>query len=430
MKRLPIMIICVGLLTAACGTDAAGSLGPAPAGTARPSASAATGGRPVSAAPTPGGQQRPSAGGQSPGGQPAGSTSPGQATPGQIGLQVWFTQHGKLFVTGRTVPATPGAGRAAVDRLLAGPSAAEYAAALRSQIPAGTALLGLSVSAGIATADLSSAFESGAGPSTMPARIAQVVYTLTQFPTVTGVRFQIDGHGVTMIGGVPVQSPQTRAMYGGYLPAITVQSPVIGQQVTSPVTVSGTADVFEAVVSVRILDSAGREIARTFTTASCGTGCRGDYSVTIPYPATRAGHGTIEVFESSAKDGAPVNVERIPVMIRPASGLSDGDLGGQRQGRGGGAGGQDEGARLEDPAAFGPVLEGALGDLYHGGDRRAGVGVGGGEADQPLHRALYRGARPGRVELDDLPAAPRAGIADGDGDRGARQVDGHGDGVV
>jgi hypothetical protein len=87
--------------------------------------------------------------------------------------------------------------------------------------------------------------------------------------------------------------------------------------VTSPVTVSGTADVFEATVSVRILDSAGHEIARTFTTASCGTGCRGDYSVTIPYSVPRTAPGTIEVFESSAKDGLPVNVQLIPVTLAP-----------------------------------------------------------------------------------------------------------------
>jgi hypothetical protein len=312
MKRLSIMIICVGLLTAACGTDAAGGLGPVPAATTGPAAS----GGPATPAPSPGGEQQSPAAGPSP-------------AKGQIGLQVWFTQHGKLFVTGRTVQVTPAVGRAAVDRLLSGPSAAEQAAALRSQIPAGTTLLGLDVSGGIATADLSDAFVSGAGPSTMPVRLAQMVYTLTQFPTVKGVRFLIDGHGVTVIGGIPVQSPQTRAMYRGYLPAITVQSPVIGQQVTSPVTVSGTADVFEATVSVRILDSAGHEIARTFTTASCGTGCRGSYSVTVPYSVTQAGDGTIEVFESSAKDGAPVNVEQIPVTL----GLSDADLGGKRQGR-------------------------------------------------------------------------------------------------
>jgi hypothetical protein len=153
----------------------------------------------------------------------------------------------------------------------------------------------------------------------MPLRIAPMVYTLTQFPTISGVRFEIDGQGVTVVGGVPVQSPQTRAMYSGYLPAITVQSPVIGEQVTSPVTVSGTADVFEATVSLRVLDSAGHEIARTFTTATCGTGCRGSYSASVSYSVPRTQPGTIEVFESSAKDGQPVNVQQIPVTLGSVS---------------------------------------------------------------------------------------------------------------
>lgn len=306
MKRLPIMIIGAGLLAAACGTSPAGSLGPAPTSTARPSSPASPpGGPPTSTAPSPSGQR------------PTAPAPPTRGPARVISLQVWFTRHGKLFVTERTVPATTSTGRAALGGLLTGPSAAEYAAGLRSQIPAGTTLLGVRISAGTATVDLSSSFESAASPSAMPLRIAQVVYTLTQFPTVTAVRFEINGQGVTMIGGVPVQSPQTRAIYNGYLPAITVQSPVIGQQVASPVTVSGTADVFEAVVSVRILDSAGNEIAKTFTTASCGTGCRGDYSVTVSYSVPRTEPGTIEVFESSAKNGLPVNVQLIPVTLAP-----------------------------------------------------------------------------------------------------------------
>jgi hypothetical protein len=297
-----MMIVGVSLLAVGCGTPSSGSLGPAPtttAGASSPASPPASG--TASAAASPSGQR------------PAATQAPAR----EIGVQTWFSRNGKLFVTQRTVPATTGVGRAALDRLLTGPSAAENAAGLRSQIPAGTTLRGLRISAGIATADLSSSFESAASPSAMPLRIAQVVYTLTQFPTVTGVRFAIDGQGKTVVGGVPVQSPQTRAMYGGYLPAITVQSPVIGAQVGSPVAVSGTADVFEATVSVRILNSAGHEIARTFTNASCGTGCRGGYSVTIPYSVPRTQPGTIVVFESSAKDGQPVNVQQIPVTLAP-----------------------------------------------------------------------------------------------------------------
>jgi spore germination protein GerM len=309
MKRLPIMIVSVGLL-AGCGTSQSGVLGNAPTGSARPSAPA------TSSAPA---SSQPAGVTQPPGSTQTPTSSPG-ATPAparQVGLQTWFTRQDKLFVTERTVAATASIGRTALDRLLAGPSAAEYAAGLRSQIPAGTRLLGLSITKGIATVDLSSSFGAAASPSAMAVRIGQVVYSLAQFPTVTGVRFEINGQGVTVIGGVPVQEPQTPAMFDGYLPAITVQSPAIGEQVSSPVTVSGTADVFEAVVSVQILDSKGNEIARTFSTASCGTGCRGNYSLPVSYAVSQAQPGTIEVFESSPKDGQPVNVQVIPVMLTP-----------------------------------------------------------------------------------------------------------------
>jgi hypothetical protein len=315
MKRLPILIISVGLL-AACSTGQAGNLGKAPTGPARPPGSSAP------AATQPASTAQPSSG-------PSASTQPSapastatpapssQGTAAQVGLQTWFTRQGELFVTERTVPATSSIGTAALDSLLAGPTTTENSAGLSSQIPAGTQLLGLRIGSGTATVNLSPSFTEGATNSTMPLRIAQVVYTLAQFPTVTGVMFEINGQGVTVLGGVPVQSPQTAAMYSGHLPAITVQNPAIGEQVTSPVTVSGTADVFEAVVSVRILDSAGHEIARTFSTASCGTGCRGDYSVPLSYSVAQAEPGTVEVFETSAKDGQPVNVQLIPVTLTP-----------------------------------------------------------------------------------------------------------------
>lgn len=314
MKRLPIMIISAGLLAAslaACGTGQSGVLGPAPTGADRPASLATSlGGAQASASPSASGGQ-PTA----PGPAPTTPAGPAPSTAGQTSLQLWFTRGGKLFSTRRDVPATTGVGQAAVGSLLTGPTAAEYAAGLRSQIPAGTRLLGLRIAAGTATVNLTSPFTAAAGPAAMALRIGQVVDTLAQFPSVTGVRFQINGQGITTLGGVPVQAAQTPAMYAGYLPAITVESPLIGGLVSSPVTVSGTADVFEAVVSVRVLDSAGNEIARTFTMASCGTGCRGDYSVAVSYTVPADQPGTIQVFESSAKNGQPVNVQLIPVLL-------------------------------------------------------------------------------------------------------------------
>jgi type IV pilus biogenesis protein CpaD/CtpE len=98
-------------------------------------------------------------------------------------------------------------------------------------------------------------------------------------------------------------------------PAIVVTSPRSGDQVSSPVSIRGNADVFEATVSIDILDSAGKPIVRTFTTATCGTGCRGNFSKAVRFTVDTTQPGTIRVYESSAEDGNPINVVDIPVTL-------------------------------------------------------------------------------------------------------------------
>jgi hypothetical protein len=98
-------------------------------------------------------------------------------------------------------------------------------------------------------------------------------------------------------------------------PAIEVTSPRPGDQVSTPVRIRGNADVFEATVSIDILDSAGNRIVRTFTTATCGTGCRGTFNKAVPFTVDTTQPGTIRVYESSAKDGKPINVVDTPVTL-------------------------------------------------------------------------------------------------------------------
>jgi hypothetical protein len=98
-------------------------------------------------------------------------------------------------------------------------------------------------------------------------------------------------------------------------PAIVVTNPRSGDEVSSPVSIEGNADVFEATVSIDVLDSAGKPIVRTFTTASCGTGCRGTFSKAVPFTVDTTQPGTIRVYESSAEDGKPINVVDIPVTL-------------------------------------------------------------------------------------------------------------------
>ena len=98
-------------------------------------------------------------------------------------------------------------------------------------------------------------------------------------------------------------------------PAIVVNKPKPCQDVTTPVTVAGTADVFEAVVSIQVLDENGNQLSAVNTMASCGSGCRGTYRATVSFYSPTRQNGTIKVYEVSAKNGQPINVVSIPVVL-------------------------------------------------------------------------------------------------------------------
>ena len=251
---------------------------------------------------------------------PAASPSPDETAPAEtVELEVWFTQDGDLFLTHRRVPKTQGVGKVALEELFAGPSEIEADVDVVSVVPEGTELLGLSISGGVATVDLTSDYESGGGSASMFARLSQVVYTLTQFPTVDGVLFQLDGEPVETFSGegIVLEGPQTRKDYADQLPAIVVEEPGTGDEVDSPLTISGTANTFEATVEMRLVTPDGEELAHRFTTATCGTGCRGDYETTLKFEVSEPTEAILEVYESSAEDGSPIHVERVPVTLVP-----------------------------------------------------------------------------------------------------------------
>jgi germination protein M len=127
--------------------------------------------------------------------------------------EVWFGGNdGFLVVSRRRAPAEPATAHLALRSLLAGPSDDEIAAGFFTAVPAGTELLGVGVEDGIATVDLSSEFEEASGSLAETLRLAQVVYTLTQFETINGVSFRLEGEPVELFGGhgIIVDRPQTR----------------------------------------------------------------------------------------------------------------------------------------------------------------------------------------------------------------------------
>jgi hypothetical protein len=293
MKRLIAMAATLAALTTACAESGARPLGPAPGnGSASPSSS--------------------------PGGSPTTPPSESPDPTRSMTYELWFNYDESLFVTHRTEPFTPGVGRRSLEALFDGPTDAERHADVSTSINPGTRLLDLTIDDGVATVDLDATFTAEETLASVVDSLAQVVYTLTQFDSVKGVVFEVEGNPpFEYFGSHEVDGLQRRADYADQLPFILVQTPGIGDRVSSPVTIAGTADVFEAVVSIAIIDEHGRTIASTFTMATCGTGCRGSYATDVRYHVGTRQPGTLRVYEVSAKDGSPLHAVEIPVTLTP-----------------------------------------------------------------------------------------------------------------
>lgn len=323
MKRALLPLLLIGLL-AACGSGT-GDLG----SVASPAPTSQASLEPPSPEPTPGGTDSP-VGSPAPSDEPGRTPDPGTPTAppaqGKTTVRSYFflgsfQDNAGLVPVLREVPKTQAVGTAALTVLLAGPNDAELGArpAMYTAIPEGTRLLGLAIDDGIATVNLSREFESGGGSASVLGRLAQVVFTLTQFPTVEGVRFELDGEPVEVFSGegVVLTDPVGRADYEDQLPAIFVDRPAWGGVLGGQARVTGTANTFEATFQLRILDGAGRTLADRPVMATCGTGCRGTFDVTVPFAVASAGWGTLQVFEHSAADGSVINLTEYPVWLTP-----------------------------------------------------------------------------------------------------------------
>jgi len=307
-RRLFSLMPFLAVLTVAACAASSGDLG----GVATPPSFAAPSVDVPSAEPTPGATT--ASPGSSP--QPASSgVAAGTTTVRAYFFLGSFTGDSGLVPVLREVPRTTAVGAAAMTALLAGPNETELSArpAMYTTLPNGTRFLGLTIDNGIATVDLSQEFEAGGDATSTVGRVAQVVYTLTQFPTVTGVRFTVDG--------VPPKTVFTgtyaRADYTDFLPAIWVDRPAWGGVLGNPGRVSGVANVFEATFRIQVLDGNGHSVANQPAMAACGTGCWGTFDVTVHYTVSAAQWGTLRVYDLSAKDGAREHTVNYPVWLTP-----------------------------------------------------------------------------------------------------------------
>ena len=245
---------------------------------------------------------------------PPASSPPSAAT---TSTAVYFLRDGKIAPVRRAIPQTPHPELEAVRALLEGPTADEAADGLDTAIPEGTEVTDVSVSGGVATVDLSGAFDDGGGSESMLGRVAQVVATVTRFDGVKRVAFELDGKKVATIGGegVVVDPPIGRRAIEGQTPQILIESPLPGEAVSNPVRLSGTANVFEATVSLEVRDGTGTKLLEAFTTATSGTGTRGTFDTRLTIPSV-PGTVTIIAYEASAENGEPLHKVDVQVTLR------------------------------------------------------------------------------------------------------------------
>jgi hypothetical protein len=318
-QLLPAVLLAVVALTAC--TSGSGPLGSVPPLPSSPGPSVAQGSPDLTPAPSspavePSDQPSAEPSGPSASPNPSSPSPSGGPSAGTTIVRAYFWLGGSPNADGlvavlREIPATKSVATAAMNALLAGPNAIEGAHQISSAVPDGTQLLGLTIENGVATVDLSNEFASAGGGDAYQQRLGQVVYTLTQFPSVKGVSLRIEGDGDATV--------LRRSDYVQLLPSMWVDRPAWGAAIGNPAHVTGSADVFEATFRISILDGSGKVLADQQVMASCGTGCRGTFDTTVPYSVSKAQYGTLRVYNPSAQDGSPEDTRDYRVWLTPGA---------------------------------------------------------------------------------------------------------------
>jgi germination protein M len=187
----------------------------------------------------------------------------------------------KLVAVSKMVEHTQAPGAAALNELVTAPSG------MKTEVPSG---LQLAIDSGRATVS---------GATLDDAALAQVVYSLTTFPTVQSV------------------NGKTRADVEDFAPPILVEHPAPNQTVKSPLHATGTANTFEATFNYRLEDANGKTLAKDFVTATSGSGTRGTFDFSASFTVDSPQNGKLVVFENSAEDGSVIHERVIPIFLVP-----------------------------------------------------------------------------------------------------------------
>ncbi|MHB1930784.1 MAG: GerMN domain-containing protein [Acidimicrobiales bacterium] len=190
---------------------------------------------------------------------------------------MYFLQGQHLAPASVTLPRTAVRFRSVIS-LLHGPSPAQRAAGLTSDIPAKAVVYGISIGHGVASLDVSPSFLRAATPEALYLAVAQLTYTLTQLPGVAGLRLLVHGQPVASVADVPLDRVLMRSDFSRALPPLLLVSPSIGSRIAQPLVVQGYASI-SGLLQLQLLSRSRRTIATDTFTVSRGE----EFALTIPF---------------------------------------------------------------------------------------------------------------------------------------------------
>ncbi len=247
--------------------------------------------------------------------------SPSPTPPQSLFLAVYYVkstgQESYLVREVHQVAPTKDPALAAVQELISGQPTTPGAMRI---LPPGTRVLDVTVKDGLATVNFSREVleHPSTGAEGEALGIQSVVNTLTEFPDIRQVSFQVEGKVDERTrdwwGHVGLyDQPFRRDLSRVYEPAIWVTHPTPDQVAGVPLLVKGSARVFEGTVNARLLDSQGNVLVSAHTTATSGAPGRGDFEMRLNFKPPQDGKGILEVYSISARDGSVENKVTIPV---------------------------------------------------------------------------------------------------------------------
>lgn len=274
--------------------------------------------------------------GVTPKAQPPGTSSPTSSpsttppAPGKTTVTIYYLVEGSsdLFLAPERhkVAKTEAIARAALDELLHGTAQDEDHT---MPFPKAAKVNSVVIKDKLATVDWNAGVLEGSGGSEVEAlAIQSIVYTLTEFPTISTVRFTVEGKDSgTASNGRRIEDfwgavglagqPWDRDAAIDVLEPITVWTPLDSAASSGTLKVTGLASTFEANVAIVLRDAKGKIVFQGSTTAIGGAApARSPYEKTIRFtPPASTQEWTLQVIEHSAMDGSVFFMEDRTIRV-------------------------------------------------------------------------------------------------------------------